>query len=185
MLVMTLVGKEGSLGTLQSAGGVLSAILLYILGRTTAPQTPHLPVPWDCRCLPSARRPTPRSLTSWVCCSSCCCSFLAGRWPTLPISPSRCWSSTKCRRSSGATRTPTFSTRNSASTLAVSPVSCCSSSWLTKSLTRSRLLRALIVTLANCRHPGSPNDSQGLCPAGPLPAGSLATAEVEMSDAGR
>ncbi len=34
MLVMTLVGKEGSLGTLLSAGGVLSAILLYIVGRT-------------------------------------------------------------------------------------------------------------------------------------------------------
>lgn len=38
MLVMSLVGKEGSLGTLLSAGGVLSAILLYILGRTTGPQ---------------------------------------------------------------------------------------------------------------------------------------------------
>jgi MFS transporter, YQGE family, putative transporter len=38
MLVMTLVGKEGSLGTLLSAGGVLSAILLYILGRTTRPE---------------------------------------------------------------------------------------------------------------------------------------------------
>ena len=38
MLVMSLVGKEGSLGTLLSAGGVLSAVLLYILGRTTAPR---------------------------------------------------------------------------------------------------------------------------------------------------
>ncbi|MGA2500696.1 MAG: MFS transporter, partial [Tepidisphaeraceae bacterium] len=38
MLVMSLVGKEGSLGTLLSAGGVLSAILLYILGRTTQPR---------------------------------------------------------------------------------------------------------------------------------------------------
>jgi YQGE family putative transporter len=38
MLVMTLVGKEGSLGTLQTVGGVLSAILLYILGRTTQPR---------------------------------------------------------------------------------------------------------------------------------------------------
>jgi YQGE family putative transporter len=38
MLVMTLVGKEGSLGTLLSAGGILSAIALYILGRTTGPQ---------------------------------------------------------------------------------------------------------------------------------------------------
>ena len=38
MLVMTLLGKEGSLGTLQTIGGVFSAILLYILGRTTGPQ---------------------------------------------------------------------------------------------------------------------------------------------------
>src|SRR5208282_1215528 len=38
MLVMTLVGKEGSLGALLSASGVLSAILLYILGRTTLPR---------------------------------------------------------------------------------------------------------------------------------------------------
>jgi YQGE family putative transporter len=38
MLVMSLVGKEGSLGTLLSAGGALSAVLLYILGRTTAPR---------------------------------------------------------------------------------------------------------------------------------------------------
>jgi len=38
MLVMTLVGKEDSLGILQTAGGVLSAILLYILGRTTLPR---------------------------------------------------------------------------------------------------------------------------------------------------
>lgn len=38
MLVMTLVGKEGSLGALQTAGGILSAIALYILGRTTGPQ---------------------------------------------------------------------------------------------------------------------------------------------------
>ena len=37
MLVMTLLGKEGSLGTLQTAGGVLSALLLYVLGRTTLP----------------------------------------------------------------------------------------------------------------------------------------------------
>ncbi len=38
MLVMTLLGKEGSLGLLQTAGGVLSAILLYILGRTAQPR---------------------------------------------------------------------------------------------------------------------------------------------------
>lgn len=38
MLIMTHVGKEGSLGTILSVGSVLSAILLYILGRTTGPK---------------------------------------------------------------------------------------------------------------------------------------------------
>ena len=38
MLIMTHVGKEGSLGTMLSLGSVLSAILLYILGRTTTPK---------------------------------------------------------------------------------------------------------------------------------------------------
>lgn len=38
MLVMKLVGKEGSLGTILSLGGVLSAVLLYIIGRTTQPR---------------------------------------------------------------------------------------------------------------------------------------------------
>lgn len=38
MLVMKLVGKEGSLGTLLSVGGALSAVVLYILGRTTRPE---------------------------------------------------------------------------------------------------------------------------------------------------
>ncbi|HEU5125314.1 MAG TPA: MFS transporter [Verrucomicrobiae bacterium] len=38
MLIMTHVGKEGSLGTILSAGSVLAAILLYILGRTTGPR---------------------------------------------------------------------------------------------------------------------------------------------------
>jgi YQGE family putative transporter len=38
MLIMTHVGKEGSLGTILSIGSVFAAILLYILGRTTKPQ---------------------------------------------------------------------------------------------------------------------------------------------------
>jgi YQGE family putative transporter len=37
MLIMTHVGKEGSLGTILSVGSVLSAILLYVIGRTTKP----------------------------------------------------------------------------------------------------------------------------------------------------
>ncbi len=37
MLVMQLVGKEGALGTLQAVGGVASAFLLYLIGRTTGP----------------------------------------------------------------------------------------------------------------------------------------------------
>ncbi|MDZ4682151.1 MAG: hypothetical protein SH848_18785 [Saprospiraceae bacterium] len=38
MLILTLVGKEGSLGLIQSIGALLSAILLYILGRVTGPK---------------------------------------------------------------------------------------------------------------------------------------------------
>jgi YQGE family putative transporter len=38
MLIMTHVGKEGSLGTILSVGSVLSAFLLYILGRVSQPK---------------------------------------------------------------------------------------------------------------------------------------------------
>lgn len=38
ILVMRLVGDEGSLGTIQSISGILTAFLLYILGRTAKPQ---------------------------------------------------------------------------------------------------------------------------------------------------
>jgi YQGE family putative transporter len=38
MLTMVLIGKEGSLGIIQSSGAVLTAILFYILGRTTGPR---------------------------------------------------------------------------------------------------------------------------------------------------
>ncbi len=38
ILIMRLVGDEGSLGTIQSLSGVLSAIVLYILGRVSKPQ---------------------------------------------------------------------------------------------------------------------------------------------------
>jgi MFS transporter, YQGE family, putative transporter len=38
MLVMTHVGKEGSLGLIQGIAAALSAILLYILGRVTTPK---------------------------------------------------------------------------------------------------------------------------------------------------
>lgn len=38
MLVMRLVGQEGALGTIQAVGGVLSAFLLYAIGRTTKPK---------------------------------------------------------------------------------------------------------------------------------------------------
>lgn len=37
MLIMMLVGKEGALGTAQSVGAVLAAIIMYILGRNTKP----------------------------------------------------------------------------------------------------------------------------------------------------
>lgn len=38
ILIMRLVGDEGSLGTIQSLSGVLSAIVLYVLGRVAKPQ---------------------------------------------------------------------------------------------------------------------------------------------------
>ena len=38
MLVMTHVGKEGSLGLIQGVAAAVSAVLLYILGRVTTPQ---------------------------------------------------------------------------------------------------------------------------------------------------
>ena len=38
MLVMKLVGKEGSLGAMLSLGGIVSAVVLYVLGRTTQPR---------------------------------------------------------------------------------------------------------------------------------------------------
>ncbi len=38
MLVMRLVGQEGALGTIQAVGGILSAFLLYYIGRTAQPK---------------------------------------------------------------------------------------------------------------------------------------------------
>lgn len=38
MLVMSLVGKEGSLGLINSMAALMSAILLYVLGRVSGPQ---------------------------------------------------------------------------------------------------------------------------------------------------
>lgn len=38
MLIMRLVGSEGSVGSIQSTGALLSAIMLYVLGRKSKPQ---------------------------------------------------------------------------------------------------------------------------------------------------
>jgi YQGE family putative transporter len=38
MLIMRLLGKEGTLGTLQSVAAVLSAVVLYLIGRMAKPQ---------------------------------------------------------------------------------------------------------------------------------------------------
>jgi YQGE family putative transporter len=38
MLIMRLVGQEGVLGTINSLGGILSAFLLYFIGRTAQPR---------------------------------------------------------------------------------------------------------------------------------------------------
>ncbi len=38
ILIMSLVGNEGDLGTIQSVSGILTAFILYFLGRTTKPK---------------------------------------------------------------------------------------------------------------------------------------------------
>jgi YQGE family putative transporter len=38
MLIMKLVGEEGSIGSIQSIGSVLSAVMLYVIGRAAAPR---------------------------------------------------------------------------------------------------------------------------------------------------
>lgn len=38
MLIMRLVGEEGSVGSIQSSGALLSAVMLYFLGRKSAPK---------------------------------------------------------------------------------------------------------------------------------------------------
>lgn len=37
MLIMRLLGKEGALGTAQSVGAIIAAVIMYIVGRTTKP----------------------------------------------------------------------------------------------------------------------------------------------------
>lgn len=38
MLIMLLVGKEGALGTAQSVGAIIAAVVMYIIGRNTSPK---------------------------------------------------------------------------------------------------------------------------------------------------
>jgi len=38
LLIMTLVGNEGAVGILYTIGGIISAVTLYIIGRTTGPK---------------------------------------------------------------------------------------------------------------------------------------------------
>ena len=38
MLIMLLLGQEGALGTAQSIGAILAAVLMYIIGRRTSPE---------------------------------------------------------------------------------------------------------------------------------------------------
>ncbi len=38
MLIMLLVGQEGALGTAQSVGAVIAAVVMYIIGRNTSPK---------------------------------------------------------------------------------------------------------------------------------------------------
>ena len=47
MLVMRLVGQEGALGAIQAVGGVVSAFMLYFIGRTTKPAHRMAILRWD------------------------------------------------------------------------------------------------------------------------------------------
>jgi YQGE family putative transporter len=38
MLIMTLLGKEGALGTAQSIGAIIAAVIMYVLGRLSSPK---------------------------------------------------------------------------------------------------------------------------------------------------
>jgi YQGE family putative transporter len=38
MLIMTLLGKEGALGTAQSIGAIIAAVIMYVLGRLSKPK---------------------------------------------------------------------------------------------------------------------------------------------------
>jgi YQGE family putative transporter len=38
MLIMRLLGKEGALGTAQSIGAIIAAVMMYVIGRLTGPQ---------------------------------------------------------------------------------------------------------------------------------------------------
>jgi MFS transporter, YQGE family, putative transporter len=38
MLIMRLLGKEGALGTAQSIGAIIAAVMMYVIGRMTGPQ---------------------------------------------------------------------------------------------------------------------------------------------------
>ena len=42
ILIMRLVGNEGSLGLIQSISGIITALVLYVLGRVTRTKTPYL-----------------------------------------------------------------------------------------------------------------------------------------------
>ncbi len=38
MLIMRLLGKEGALGTAQSIGAIIAAVMMYVIGRMSGPQ---------------------------------------------------------------------------------------------------------------------------------------------------
>ena len=137
MLVMRLVGQEGALGTIQAVGGILSAFLLYLIGRTTKPEHRLVIFTVGLTLFALGGLANAHALQCRSACSSSwpvCCS--AGRCTTSPISRSRCKSSTRSPPSRSAINSPTSSTRSSASTLAASPAAVCSSCWRTKCPTR-------------------------------------------------
>src|SRR3546814_13577814 len=38
MLIMRLLGQEGALGTAQSIGAIVAAVMMYVIGRITGPR---------------------------------------------------------------------------------------------------------------------------------------------------
>ena len=138
MLILRHVGQEGALGTIQAVGGIVSAFLLYLIGRTTRPE--HRIAIFTVGLVLFTLGGLSNALLSTL--PACCCSCSACSWParctTSPISRSRCRSSMPFRPSSTGISLRTSSIRSSGSSPAGSPAASCSSCWPPRSAMCSR-----------------------------------------------